>query len=227
LATAVVVSHLAARWRGSVRLAAEQAAEAGRLAEEQAALRRVATLVARGVAPTEVFDAVTAETKRLLAADATALFRYESDLSMRLVAHDLTSPVTLRVGGRLALAGDSAARRVLDSGRPARMERYVGVSGEIAEQQRQSGYRASAGAPIVVEGRLWGVMIATWSGTTPLAAGVEDRLAEFSEPIATAIANADSRGELQVLADEQAALRRVATLVARGAPPSAVFAAVG
>src|SRR5438552_12988216 len=69
-------------------------------------------------------------------------------------------------------------------------------------------------------------MTAASSAEQPLPSGTEARLASFTELVATAIANAESRAGLARLAEEQAALRRVATLVARGVPPEEVFAAV-
>jgi GAF domain-containing protein len=86
--------------------------------------------------------------------------------------------------------------------------------------------RASVGVPITVEGRLWGVMNAVSTREQPLPSDAEARLADFTELVATAVANAQARLELRGIAAEQAALRRVATLVARAAPPEQVFAAV-
>ena len=86
--------------------------------------------------------------------------------------------------------------------------------------------RSAVGAPIVVEGRLWGAMIAASTHDAPLPPDTESRIGQFTELMATAIANAEARAEVARLADEQAALRRVATLVAQGARPSAVFDAV-
>ncbi|HWH95286.1 MAG TPA: GAF domain-containing sensor histidine kinase [Baekduia sp.] len=196
------------------------------LVQEQAALRRIATLVASGVAPRQIFDAVTAETKHVLAADVTALFRYESDDAITLLSQDLLSPVSVAVGDRLSLHGDSAARRVRDSGRPARMEAYAGVPGDLAALMRENGYAIAVGAPIVVQGRLWGVAIATWAAGRDLPDDAEERLAQFSELTGTAIANAESRDALGALAAREAALRRVATLIAGGATPEVVFDAV-
>src|SRR6202007_2422256 len=97
--------------------------------------------------------------------------------------------------------------------------------GPIADAVREHGIRAAVGVPVRVEGRLWGVMI-VGSRMEPLPAGIEARLAGFTELAATAIANAQARVELRGFAEEQAALRRVATLVARAAPPEEAFAAV-
>jgi signal transduction histidine kinase len=114
---------------------------------------------------------------------------------------------------------------VFQTGRPARIDDYDAASGEGADVARKQGIRSTVGAPISVEGRPWGVMVMT-SRREPLPADTEARLARFTELVATAIANAQARVELRGFAEEQAALRRVATLVARAAPPGAVFAAV-
>jgi hypothetical protein len=60
----------------------------------------------------------------------------------------------------------------------------------------------------------------------PLPADTEARLADFTELVATAIANSEAQAEVARLAEEQAALRRVATLVAQGVPADALFGAV-
>src|SRR5205085_8047599 len=91
---------------------------------------------------------------------------------------------------------------------------------------RETGVRSGVATPIMVDGRLWGVMPADSTLAQPLPADTEARLASFTELVATAIANAESRAALARLAEEQAALRRVATRVARGASPEEVFAAV-
>ena len=54
--------------------------------------------------------------------------------------------------------------------------------------------------------RLWGVVSAGGGAEVPLAPGAEQRLAEFTDLVATAIANAEARESLRRLADEQAAL---------------------
>ena len=100
------------------------------------------------------------------------------------------------------------------------------ASGPLGAAARETGIRSAAGTPVIVEGRLWGMMAAGSTLEQPLPADTEARLASFTELVATAIANAESRAALARLAEEQAALRRVATLVARGAPPEEVFAAV-
>jgi signal transduction histidine kinase len=196
------------------------------LAEEQAALRRVATLVARGAPQEEVFAAVVEEVGRLLTVDFADMGRYEPGGTITFVAAWGKTVDHAPVGTRWSLEGQNLVTLVFETGRSARMDSYADASGPLGVAAREGGFRSAVGTPIIVEGRLWGVMAAGSSGEQPLPADTEARLADFTELLATAIANAESRGGLARLAEEQAALRRVATLVARGAPPQEVFAAV-
>ena len=166
------------------------------LADEQAALRRVATLVAEGAPPTSVFDAVAAEMERLLGADGVTLSRYEPGDEVTVVAHVGPNASLVPPGTRVSHAGENVSSMVRCSGRPARLEHYEGTHGAIAELVRELGVRASVAAPIVVEGRLWGVTIANWRGEESPPADTEARMARFAELLDTAIANADSRAEL-------------------------------
>src|SRR5262249_14180630 len=115
---------------------------------------------------------------------------------------------------------------VLDSGRPARMDRYAEATGPASEVASAHGLRSAVGAPIHVEGRRWGLVVAGTTRDQPLPPDAEERLAGFTELVATAIANTDSREALASLADEQAALRRVATLVAENPESDELFSAV-
>jgi signal transduction histidine kinase len=202
--------------------------ESRALAEEQAALRRVATLVARGAPPEEVFAAVAEEIGRIVSIDGTRILRYEADGTATVIAgwNESVEVPELEVGARVALEGESVSTLVFRTGRPARIDNYPSSVGPLSEALQGAGVRSAAGAPIIIEGRLWGVMAAGSTKPEPLPTGTELRLAEFTELVATAIANAESRAGLARLAEEQAALRQVATLVARGAPPEEVFAAV-
>jgi signal transduction histidine kinase len=166
------------------------------LVEEQAALRRVATLVARALLPTEVFAAVTAEVGRILAADSVLLVRYEPDGTASVLSGHGGHVVEWPVGTRMTFEGESVAGKVLRTGRAARMDTYEDAPGDVAARLRARGLRCGVGGPVLVEGRLWGAMIAGWTRTEPLLAGTEDRLAEFTELVATAVANAESRAEL-------------------------------
>ena len=219
LVTAVVMGELAARSR---RVALESA----RLSQEQSALRRVATLVARSGPPSVVFEAVTREVGLLCDADLARMERYEADGTVTGVAVWGRVPAELAVGTRIDLDGLSIARGVAQTGGPVRVDSFGQDTGAIAREARALGIRASVGCPIVVGGRLWGVIAASTNREEPFPADTEAQIARFTELVATAIANAQAREELRALAEEQAALRRVATLVARGVGPELVFAAV-
>jgi signal transduction histidine kinase len=197
-----------------------------RLADEQAALRRVATLIAGGASPDDVFAAVAEELGRLLDVHATHILRFDPEGNSTSVGSWSTDSRHLSVGTRHNLDSTSLMGLVFTTGRPARIDGYDRVSDQVAAMAKRLSIRSAVGAPIVVEGQLWGVMIASSDEPQPLAAGTELRIAGFTELVATAISNTEARLEVGRLAEEQAALRRVATLVARGAPPEEVFAKV-
>jgi signal transduction histidine kinase len=210
-------------------------AEFRQIADDQAALRRVATLVARGVEPSEVFGAVTAETRRGLRMTTTALWRFEAngEITLLAAAADRELRATWPVGTRTPVEGDNLASAVLSTRQPARMDDYENATGPIAARVRELGVRAAVGVPIIVDGRVWGLMAIGSVTPGPVPADTEARMNDFAELVATAIANAATRHELQgsrdslgVLATQQAALRRVATMVARGVNPAEVFSAV-
>jgi signal transduction histidine kinase len=202
-------------------------ARLGQLAEEQAALRRVATLVARGAPPEEVFAAVAEEVGQLLPVNSATMCRYESNNTLTFVAHWGRAVDRFPVGTRKALGGHNVGTLVFETGRPARVDSYAGsASGALGVVVREAALRSAVGTPIIVDGRLWGLIAAGSSLEQPLPPDTETRLASFTELVATAVANTDGRAALARLAEEQAALRRVATLVAHGAPPEQVFAAV-
>ena len=223
LGVAVLVGELAA---SAARRAEASGREAARLADEQAALRRVATLVARGVPASEVFEAVAHEVGELVGADTSHLGRLEPDgTSVAIGAWSRTGD-HIPLGMRLSTDGQSVSSLVAQTGRPARMDGYDDAVGPIADVIRGLGIRASVGCPIEVDGRLWGLVTASSRADGPMPADTESRLTAFSELVATALSNAEARAEVRRLANEQAALRRVATLVARESPPAEVFAAV-
>ena len=196
------------------------------VAEEQAALRRVATLVARGAAPEQVFAAVTEEFARLVPVDVAAMARFEPDGTLVYVASWGRGVDFIPVGSRWTVDGKNIVTDIVETGRSARVENQAGATGSLADLIRAMGIRSLIGTPVVVEGRLWGSIGAGSTLEEPLPLDAEARLASFTELMATAIANAESRAALARVAGEQAALRRVATLVARAAAPAEVFAAV-
>ncbi|MDA0167097.1 GAF domain-containing protein [Solirubrobacter ginsenosidimutans] len=171
-------------------------AEVGRLAEQQAALRRVATFVAQGAAPAEVFDAVLKEATQLLGADQVSLVRATSAHEITILALRGTDPEIVRPGARVPLDGDSVTRRVVHTGRSTRLNFTDGQAGSIAAIARRGNIRVSVGAPIVVDGALWGAITASWIDTDHAPFDAEDRLVEFAQLAGSAIANADSRDQL-------------------------------
>ena len=207
---------------------ADSRAALARLAEEQAALRRVATLVARATPPQEVFAAVAEEIGGLLEVDYTVLIRSDPEDMITVVGAWTATGVAAPspVGSRFELGGRNVSTLTLRTGRPARLDAYVDVTGSIGNTgARDWGFRSSVGVPISVEGRPWGLILVAYTRDQQLPADTEARLVSFTELVATAIANTESRAALARLAEEQAALRRVATLVARGGAGQ-MFAAV-
>jgi signal transduction histidine kinase len=194
-----------------------------RLVEEQAALRRVATLVAGVPDPDSVFDLVTREASRLLDIPVLTLLRFESDQTATVMA--AASERHFPIGSSVVLDGPSVIARVLETGRPARIDSYEGLPGVVAARLRSAGATGAYGVPIIVDGRLWGAMAAVQTAAVGLG-DAEQRLVNFTELIAIAISNAQARDDLRRLAAEQASLRRVATLVARGSNQDSLFSVV-
>jgi signal transduction histidine kinase len=177
---------------------AEGRSELARLAEEQAALRRVATLVARGTPPEEVFAAVTEELGGLIDADSATLARFESaDSAVRVVAAWARAEGDrIPVGTLVPLEDASLGSMVLRTGGPSRKENLQQASDSTSARARQLGVTSTVATSIAVEGRLWGGMAVSSKQPEPLPADTESRIADFAELVATAIANAESRTEL-------------------------------
>jgi sugar diacid utilization regulator len=164
-------------------------AEYRRLTAEQAALRRVATLVARGVGPLEVFGAVAEEMRRCVPADTAGLWRFETDGEITLVAAAADPETRARwpMGTRTPVEGDTIASLVQRSGRPARIDSYDNVAGSIAARVRAVGVRAAVAVPIFVDGRVWGLAAVGSVQPGPMPADIEVRIGRFAELIATAL----------------------------------------
>jgi len=166
------------------------------LAEEQAALRRVAALVARGTAPEQVFAAVIEEVGRLLPVAVVSMSRYQNEGVLTFVARCGKLADRLALVNQRPPGGRNVGTLVFETGRPAWVDGYAGSSsGPIGAASREAGLQSSVGSPIIVDGRLWGV-IAVGSTLAPLPSDTEARLASFTELVATAIANAESRAVL-------------------------------
>ena len=169
--------------------------ELGRLHTEQAALRRLAALVARGVPPAELFAAVADEVASLLAVDSALVARLDPDGVLTILATGAPYADEFEVGERLQVERPTAVAEVWRTGRPARADDYRQASPDLRERIARLGVRSSVATPITVNGHLWGAVVASsWRG--PLPADTEQRLLDFTELVATAIASAESRAEL-------------------------------
>jgi signal transduction histidine kinase len=168
--------------------------ELARLTTEQAALRRIATLVARGMPPAQLFSAVAKEVSALLGADAAMIAHLEPDGFVTTVAAGGRAGQYV-VGERVQVAPPMAMATVVRTRRPARTDDYAHASPRLTERIRRAGIRSSVATPIIVEGHLWGVIVASSRGWL-LPAESEQRMLNFTELVATAIANAESRSEL-------------------------------
>ena len=211
-------------WAGGTGPDGPDQARLRQLADEQAALRRVATLVARATPADELFIAVAEEVARLLGADYARLARYDPG-DMLTVLATWTTDGQHFPRRQVSIEGENISTLVLRTGRPARMDDFSAATGPLAEEARANEVHCILGTPVIVDGRVWGVMTAGAIHEWTPPPDSEARLVSFTELLATAIANARAEEQLRELADAQAALRRLATLVAQGEPPEAVFAA--
>ncbi|GAB3843365.1 DUF4118 domain-containing protein [Dactylosporangium cerinum] len=167
------------------------------LATEQESLRRVAVLVADGAAPADVVAAVAAETASLLAADATRLLRHEAPGTVSVIAEYSKPGIEPLLGRQFAVEG-GITELVLRTSRPARVDSYDDRGGALADLARKEGLHSSVAAPIMVEGRVWGALAVLWARREPAPPDTEQRLAQFTELVGTAVANTESRAELNM-----------------------------
>ncbi|MCW2648353.1 MAG: domain S-box [Pseudonocardiales bacterium] len=189
------------------------------------ALLRIATLVAEDVQPQDLFAVVAEEACRVVDLSAVSVVRYELDGTATECANFNRGEKVSPVGVRSSIEGTNILRLIRDSAAAARIDDYAGLKGEMAATVRSAGIRSTVGVPIVVAGRLWGTIVGSTTEPDPLPEDTASRLADFTELLATAIENAEPHEAIERLVDEQAALRRVATLVARGVQPDEIFAA--
>jgi signal transduction histidine kinase len=216
-----------------------------RLADEQAALRRVATLVAGGARPAEVFTAVADELGQLIGAEATFVSRVdlsgadspggpapgasgepaEPEGYITVVGSYGRIKDEVPVGFRVKLTPGMVMTAALRTGGPARISGERLADGPFGAIVGRLGLQAAVATPVVAGGSYWGVTVAATS-REDFPAGTESRMAEFTELAGMAIANAEAEQKLRELAGAQASLRRLAMLVARGEPPEVLFAAV-
>jgi signal transduction histidine kinase len=169
-----------------------------RLLQEQAALRRVAMLVARDAPARVIFESVCEEVAAVLGVTTTNLVRYEDDGTASVVGAwaQEGAPLMPVASVPLPLDGGTVAPRVQRSGRTVRIDDYGGLDDVLARRLREVGIRSAVGAPIVVAGRLWGAVIAADARPYHLPADAEQRISTFAQLITDALANTDAREQL-------------------------------
>jgi signal transduction histidine kinase len=196
--------------------------------DEQAALRRIAALVAADATEADLACAVSAEIGGLFGAQGAAVVRWDGDTIRLTGTWAVGSADVLPVAAVRTYGGDTLTARVIETAAPARVDRAAELETEFGRQRwAELGWQAAIGAPIVVGGKVWGV-VAAWRSDPgdPFPHGDEERLRDFSALVAQAIVNAEARSETAALVAEQSSLRQVATLVAAGRPQAAVLDAV-
>ncbi len=167
------------------------------LTDEQAALRRIATLVAGEAASDRVFEQVTIEAAQTLGASAASLARFDEDGMVTFVGGwSDTGRLAFPLGSRVAVEETGVLAEIRKTGRPERIDDYDGRAPEIVARLSSFGYGSAGAAPIRVGGQVWGALVAAAPGDEPLAPGSERRLADFAELIAQALANADAYRKL-------------------------------
>lgn len=173
------------------------AAAVSALAEQQAALRRVATKVARGADPDAVYAVAVAELARGLHAEHVTLLKFHDGEAEVMAAADDQHRLRLQVGERLPLTGDGVSVQILNTGRPARVDDYSTAAGPAAARVVRAGLVSGVGAPVTVDGRVWGAILVGSVHSAPIPAGTEDRIGDFADLVATAISNSETRAELK------------------------------
>jgi signal transduction histidine kinase len=181
-------------WRLCIEMA-EMASKANRLAEEQAALRRVATLVASSAQPEQVFQIVAEEAGRLLEARTAATVRFDEISAVIAGSWNDGEGAGIEVGTLVPYSDpDSPVYRVSHEG--GRIDDYADVPGEAARLTQLAGYRSSVMAPITADGRLWGALSVFSASTNHFPADAQQRLADFTNLVALALESAEAHDQL-------------------------------
>src|SRR3954464_14397794 len=202
--------------------------ELERVVDEQAALRRIATLVAGGASEADLASAVSSETGGLFGAQSAMVVRWDGDTIRVIGRWRADSADVGPAGAVLSYGGDTITARVVETAAPARVDSAGDLKTEFGRQRwAELGLEASIGAPIMVDREVWGVVAASRSEPgDPFAQGDEERLSDFCALVAQAIVNAEARSETAALVAEQSSLRQLAMLVAAGRAQAVVLDAV-
>jgi signal transduction histidine kinase len=167
------------------------------LLAEQAALRRVATLVAGDPPPGRLFEAVCEEVGRILGVESANITRFDDDGTQTVRgAWAAGGAPWFPTGGKFPIDGETVSGKLHRSGRPQRVDDYSGVRGELVKSLRAAGIKSAVGAPVKVAGRTWGGIIASSGRARAFPEGAENRLADFAELVTAALANVDAREQL-------------------------------
>ena len=165
-------------------------------AELERALREVAVLVARGVAPEEVFAATSEQAARVCRVGAGAVVRFERTGAVIVGRWGHRPDAVLPSGMSFELGGGGALSLVRNTGLPARFDEYAYSGGSMGETVRPVGLRASAAAPVSVENAIWGALVVSAFDGEALPEDAEERLTEFAGLASLAIAGADAHERL-------------------------------
>jgi signal transduction histidine kinase len=196
LTSLLLAAVTAERTRAAQALATTESTQRA-MAGEQAALRRVATLVAEEAAPDRVFEQVTEEVGRLLGLPSASVLHFDAPGQVRVVGSwSRDGTPHFPVGATYPVDGETVVAKMLRTGRPQRVEGYDAAGGTLAETMRSLGYRSAVAAPVHVGGRLWGALASATASAEPLPDGIERRLCDFADLVAQALANADAYEKL-------------------------------
>ena len=203
----------------------QQERELVELANEQAALSRVAVAVATEKEPQRVFDVVIEEVGQLFQAQGANLARFVPGRYEAVIVGRWGEAGArhVEIGQRLTFDGPTPFAQVMDTGGPVRLDTLDDIPGERAEWMRGIGVKSVVAAPVYAGGRLWGAVVASSTEYAAFPAAAEERLGKFANLVAVAIANAEASEHLATFAEEQAALTRVAIGVATEAPSDRLF----
>jgi signal transduction histidine kinase len=182
--------------------------------------------VAQEAGARDIFAAVAEEVGRLACADVVHMIRYHSDGSTSAIGGWSDGVRVLESSDRYPVGGNNVATLVHETGLPARIDHAREISGMPASLLREAGVRSFVGVPVVVEGKLWGAIVAGSKSRDPMPHTAEERMLAFGELLGAAITSSRTRGQLNALLRQEEALRRVAMLVARDAPQDELFDAV-
>jgi signal transduction histidine kinase len=167
------------------------------LLAEQAALRRVATLVAGDPPASRLFEGVCVEVGRVLGVESVNITRFEDNGTQAVLgAWAADGAPSFPMGEMFPIDGRTVTAKVYRTGRPQRVDDYSGVRGELVKLLRAAGVKSAIGAPVTVAGKPWGAIVASRGRPHAFPEGAEYRLADFAELVTAALANVDAREQL-------------------------------